>query len=115
MIVAATVVAARRATLMPISTSSFGDERDSRYSEYESSDQYETESMDFDGLSVADAETLLKRLGGGVAEKHRLVEGIGWKATIEAKGSGVTIRFDAHDELFDDLIRRFEEMASRAV
>ena len=100
---------------MPISTSSFGDERDSRYSEYESSEQYETESMDFDGLNLESAETMLKRLGGGVAEKHHLVEGIGWKATIEPNESGVTIHFDAHDELLDDLIRRFEEMADRAV
>jgi hypothetical protein len=81
---------------MPISTSSFGDERDGRYSEYESPEQYETESMDFGGL-------------------NRVVEGIGWKATIEANVSGVTVRFDAHDELLDDLIRRFEEMADRAV
>ena len=58
---------------MPISTSSFGDERDSRYSEYESSEQYETESMDFDGLNLESAETMLKRLGGGVAEKGGLV------------------------------------------
>lgn len=100
---------------MPISTSSFGDERDSRYTEYESPDQYETESMSFAGLSAPNAETLLKRLGGGVAEKHRVVEGIGWKATIEPDDSGVTVRFDAHDELLDDLIRRFEEMAARAV
>jgi hypothetical protein len=101
--------------LMPISTSSFGDERDSRYTEYESSDQFEHESMSFEGLTPQDAETLLKRLGGGVAEKNHVVEGIGWKATIEAETSGVTIQFDAHDELLDDLIRRFEEMAARAV
>ncbi len=100
---------------MPISTSSFGDERDQRYSEYESSDQYETESMDFAGLSPATAEAMLKRLGGGVAEKHHTVEGIGWIATIDAIDQGVSIRFDAHDELLDDLIRRFEDMASRAV
>jgi hypothetical protein len=100
---------------MPISTSSFGDERDNRYSEYESSDQYESESMSFPGLTVPSAETMLKRLGGGVAEKNHIVEGIGWKATIEADADGVTIHFDAHDELLDDLIRRFEEMAARAV
>lgn len=100
---------------MPISTSSFGDERDSRYSEYESPEQYENESMDFDGISVASAENMLKRLGGGVAEKNRLVEGIGWQAIIEATDSGVTVHFAAHDELLDDLIRRFEEMAARAV
>ena len=100
---------------MPISTSSFGDDRDSRYSEYESSTQNEVESMDFDGLTPESAETLLKRLGGGVAEKHHIVEGIGWKAIIETNDSGVTVHFDAHDELLDDLIRRFEEMADRAV
>lgn len=100
---------------MPISTSSFGDERDSRYSEYESPEQFENESMDFAGLNAESAETLLKRLGGGVAEKNHIVEGIGWKATIEPVNGGVTIHFAAHDELLDDLIRRFEEMADRAV
>ena len=99
---------------MPISTSSFGDDRDQRYSEYESSDLNEIESMDFDGLTVESAENMLKRLGGGVAEKHHVVEGIGWKATIEPNDNGVTVHFDAHDELLDDLIRRFEEMAARA-
>jgi hypothetical protein len=99
---------------MPISTSSFGDERDNLYSEFESPDQYERESMDFDGLSVESAEAMLKKLGGGVAEKHHLVEGIGWKATIEPNDSGVTVHFDAHDELLDDLIRRFEQMADSA-
>lgn len=100
---------------MPISTSSFGDERDGRYSEYESSEQFETEIMDFSGLSVQSAETMLKRLGGGVSEKHHIVEGIGWKATIEPVTGGVSVRFDAHDELLDDLIRRFEEMANKAI
>ena len=100
---------------MPISTSSFGDERDSRYSEYESAEQFETESMDFPGLTAESAETLLKRLGGGVAEKHKIVEGIGWKTLIHPNDEGVTIEFQAHDELLDDLIRRFEEMAARAV
>lgn len=100
---------------MPISTSSFGDERDGRYSEYQSSEQFDTESMDFPRLTAQSAETLLKRLGGGVAEKNRVVEGIGWKAIIHANDTGVTIQFDAHDELLDDLIRRFEEMAARAV
>jgi hypothetical protein len=99
---------------MPISTSSFGDERDNRYSEYTSSEQFERESMEFAGLSVANAENMLKRLGGGVAEKGRVVEGIGWQATIEPTSSGVIVHFDAHDELLDDLIRRFEQMADRA-
>jgi hypothetical protein len=100
--------------LMPISTSSFGDERDNRYTEYESSELNESESMDFDGINAESAETMLKRLGGGVVEKHHILEGIGWKATIEPNATGVTVHFDAHDELLDDLIRRFEEMASRA-
>lgn len=99
---------------MPISTSSFGDERDNRYGEYQSDDLYETETLDFPNLRVDTAEALLKRLGGGVAEKHELVEGIGWKATITPSDTGVSVRFDAHDELLDDLIRRFEEMADRA-
>src|SRR4051812_24058545 len=97
---------------MPISTSSFGDERDNRYSEYEAPDNYESESMDFAGITVESAEAMLKRLGGGVSEKHHIVEGIGWKATIDPIVGGVTVRFDAHDELLDDLIRRFEEMAA---
>jgi len=100
---------------MPISTSSFGDERDSRYSEYGSAENYESESMDFANLTVPSAENMLKRLGGGVAEKNHIVEGIGWKATIEPSSTGVTVRFDAHDELLDDLIRRFEEMAASAL
>lgn len=99
---------------MPISTSSFGDDRDQRYTEYEASDQYETERLEFAGLTADAAENMLKRLGGGVAEKHQVVEGIGWMATIEPVDNGVAIRFDAHDELLDDLIRRFEEMAARA-
>ena len=100
---------------MPISTSSFGDERDNRYSEYESPEQYETESMDFPGLTAENAETLLKRLGGGVAEKLQVVEGIVCKTIIHPNDAGVTVEFHAHDELLDDLIRRFEEMAARAV
>ena len=71
--------------------------------------------MDFPRLTVQSAEDMLKKLGGGVAEKNHIVEGIGWKATIESNAVGVTIHFDAHDELLDDLIRRFEEMAARAV
>lgn len=99
---------------MPISTSSFGDERDNRYNEYQSPDHFERESLDFPGLQPGVAEGLLKRLGGGVAEKHEIVEGIGWKATITPTATGVSILFEAHDELLDDLIRRFEEMAERA-
>jgi hypothetical protein len=100
---------------MPISTSSFGDQRDSRYQEYTQADLYEKETMSFPHLSAELAETLLKRLGGGVAEKHRRVEGIGWAATLLPMESGVEVEFAAHDELLDDLIRRFEEMVERAL
>lgn len=100
---------------MPISTSSFGDERDNRYSEYEQPENYEEETLAFPGLAAETAEALLKRLGGGVAEKLHSVEGIGWQATIETVDGGVSVRFQAHDELLDDLIRRFEEMAENAV
>jgi hypothetical protein len=100
---------------MPISTSSFGDDRDSRYNEYESDAGYESETMDFPGITLAQAETYLKRLGGGVEEKLKTVEGIGWKAEIAAIDDGVTVTFNAHDELLDDLIRRFEEWVERGV
>ncbi len=98
---------------MPISTSSFGDERDNQYGDYERSDLYEQESMAFDGITLAQAEDILKRLGGGVAEKHKLLEGIGWRATISKTSGGVEVLFDAHDELLDDLLRRFELMAEK--
>ncbi len=96
---------------MPISTSSFGDERDNQFSD---GAIYETETLDFTGLSAAQAETFLKRLGGGVAEKHQSVEGIGWQAEIVENDDGVEITFHAHEELLDDLIRRFEEWVERA-
>ena len=98
---------------MPISTSSFGDSRDSRYDEYESEAQYEVETLEFPGVTPARAETWLKRLGGGVEEKERLLEGIGWKAEIARTDGGVSVTFHAHDELLDDLIRRFEEWVDR--
>ncbi len=98
---------------MPISTSSFGDERDNRYNEYESEDTYEQEIMEFPGITLVQAETYLKRLGGGVEEKLKVVEGIGWKATISPADGGVAVTFEAHDELLDDLIRRFEEWVER--
>lgn len=98
---------------MPISTSSFGDERDSRYSEYESANDYERETMSFPGITPLQAETYLKRLGGGVEEKLRRVEGIGWVAEIQETDGGVDVVFAAHDELLDDLIRRFEEWIDR--
>jgi hypothetical protein len=98
---------------MPISTSSFGDERDGIYGEYDSGERFDQETLEFPGLSPALAETFLKRLGGGVEEKLRRVEGIGWKATIEPTDTGVAVTFQAHDELLDDLIRRFEEWVDR--
>ena len=98
---------------MPISTASFGDERDKRYEEYTSADDYEEEVLDFLGLSPEQAETILKRLGGGVEEKLRRVEGIGWIGLIEPTEAGVQIIFKAHDELLDDLVRRFESWADR--
>lgn len=98
---------------MPISTSSFGDERDKRYNEYQSEDDYERETLEFPGITLVQAETYLKRLGGGVEEKLKVVEGIGWKATIAAADNGVAVTFQAHDELLDDLIRRFEEWVER--
>ena len=98
---------------MPISTSSFGDERDGRYNEYEKADSYTQEVMEFPGVSLQQAETYLKRLGGGVEEKLRRVEGIGWSAEIDSIADGVQVTFSAHDELLDDLIRRFEEWVER--
>ncbi|MFZ4848799.1 MAG: hypothetical protein ACOYL7_06710 [Caldilinea sp.] len=98
---------------MPISTSSFGDERDHRYNEYQSAEGYAQETLLFPGLTLAQAETYLKRLGGGVEEKLRRVEGIGWTATIDSASAGVAVTFAAHDELLDDLIRRFEEWVER--
>jgi len=100
---------------MPISTSSFGDNRDSRYSEYQSEEEYEAETMEFPAVTAAEAEAYLKRLGGGVDEKHKAVEGIGWRATIDEIDDGVAVTFTAHDELLDDLIRRFEEWVDRGI
>ena len=99
---------------MPISTSSFVDERDGRYGEYESNDLYDQETLEFSGITPEQAQTYLKRLGGGVDEKHTKVEGIGWQAEIAATADGVAVTFNAHDELLDDLIRRFEEWVDRA-
>jgi hypothetical protein len=98
---------------MPISTSSFGDERDKKYAEYQSADLYDQETMEFPGLDAPTAEALLKKLGGGVVEKYRQLEGIGWTATINPLASGVAVEFKAHDELLEDLLRRFEEMVDK--
>lgn len=98
---------------MPISTSSFGDERDQRYEEYQSSDDYEEEVMEVSGLTLVQVETILKRLGGGVEEKLRRVEGIGWHAIIDSTPTGVQVTVKAHDELLDDLVRRFESWVDK--
>ena len=74
---------------------------------------FDSESLSFPGMSPAVAETILKRLGGGVAEKHRSVEGVGFRAYIEPINEGVSVRFVAHEELLDDLMRRFEDMADK--
>ncbi|MBV7330696.1 hypothetical protein KFU94_21110 [Chloroflexi bacterium TSY] len=50
-----------------------------------------------------------------MTETHSLVEGIGWQAHIELIENGVSIDFTAHDELLDDLIRRFENMADSRI
>lgn len=76
-------------------------------------DEFDRESVAFPGISAAAAEAILKRLGGGVAEKHRAVEGVGFRADIEPQDDGVTVEFVAHEELLDDLIRRFEDMADK--
>ncbi len=98
---------------MPISTSNFGDDRDNKYGEYEHADEYEIEAIDYPALTLVKAETYLKRLGGGVDEKLRRVEGIGWQAEIAESDAGVLVTFKAHDELLDDLVRRFEEWVER--
>ncbi len=97
---------------MPISTPSFGDQ-DDRDPRFQSDELYDVDVLHFDELTPALAEKLLKQLGGGVAEKYELVEGIGWKARIEPTNGGVTIHFQAHNELIDDLMRRFEILAER--
>ena len=98
---------------MPISAPSLGDEEDSRDPRFQDDEMYETECLEFPQLSPGQAEAVLKRLGAGVVEKLALVEGIGWQARIEPAGGGVTIRFRAHDELLDDLLRRCEQQAER--
>lgn len=98
---------------MPISAPSLGDDEDKIDPRFQSDELYDTDSLSFSGLTPAQAETLLKQLGAGVSEKHELVEGIGWKALIEEADDGVVVHFNAHDELLDDLMRRFELLAER--
>lgn len=99
---------------MPISTSAFGDSRDDQYDEYGQDDLYDEETLNFPGLTAEQAEDFLKRLGGGVEEKLTSLEGVGWKALIAPIEGGVAVTFSAHDELLDDLIRRFEDWVERA-
>jgi hypothetical protein len=101
---------------MPISTSNMNDSGGDNFSEeFSREEMFDTETLDFPGLDPATAETLLKRLGGGVAETQKLIEGMGWRAHIQPTDSGVNIEFDAHDELIDDLIRRFEDWVDRTI
>ena len=97
---------------MPISSSSMENNPSEELSREE---MYDQESIAFTGLTPKTAETLLKRLGGGVSESQKLLEGIGWRATILPIDGGVEVEFDAHNELLDDLIRRFEEWVDREV
>lgn len=98
---------------MPAYPSSTGSQPDGQIPESNQQEMYDQETLSFPGISPGEAEALLKRLGGGVAEKHRLVEGVGFRATITPHEDGVSIEFDAHEELLDDLIRRFEDMADK--
>ncbi len=97
---------------MPISTPSFGD-NDNHDPRFQSNDMYDVDSLHFPGLTLPIAEKLLKQLGGGVAEKLEMVEGIGWKARMQKTDDGTTVHFHAHDELIDDLMRRFESLVDR--
>lgn len=72
-------------------------------------DRYDVETLNFPGVTVDQAKIYLTRLGGSVDETGRLLEGVGWKAHIAPMDGGVSVTFEAHDELLDDLIRRFEE------
>lgn len=98
---------------MPISAPSLGDDEDRKDPRFQTDEMYDTESLDFPGLTPEQAEGVLKRLGAGVVDKLELVEGIGWKAGIEPTDEGVIVHFHAHDELLDDLLRRFEQQAER--
>ena len=81
----------------------------------ESASDFDQETVTFEGMTPARAEKILMRLGGGVAEKHRRVEGVGFRATITPQENGVAVEFDAHEEVLDDLIRRFEDMADKVL
>ena len=80
---------------------------------FEEKDDFDRETISYTGVSPAQTELYLKRLGGGVAEKHRRVEGVGFQAAIVENNGGVDVIFYAHEELLDDLIRRFEDMIDK--
>lgn len=76
-------------------------------------EQYETETLEFPGVTLDQAKTYLTRLGGAADEKGHSLEGVGWKARLQPMDGGVSVTFEAHDELLDDLIRRFEEWTKK--
>ncbi len=80
---------------------------------FDEQDDFFQETLSFPGVSPAQAEACLQRLGGGVAEKHRRIEGVGFQAAIMQNDTGVDVTFYAHDEILDDLIRRFEDMIDK--
>ncbi len=96
---------------MPISTT--GDERDSRYSEYDQEEMFEQRRRlprHDAGPSGDTAQTARRRCGRkGQAPRGRRLA----RLVITPTADGVSVEFDAHDELFDDLVRRFEDMADR--
>lgn len=100
---------------MPISAPSLGGGEDARDPRFQSNELYDVEVMEFAGLTLPVAEKLLKQLGAGVSEKHELVEGMGWMARMEEVDGGVAVHFRAHDELLDDLLRRYEQLVEREV
>jgi len=82
---------------MPISTSSFGDERDNLYNEFQRADGYERETLTFPGLTPAQAENFLKRLGGARRRRRRIFSS-GWvavwrKSCAASRGSAGWRRF----------------------
>ena len=78
-------------------------------------EMFDKETLDYPGLDLATARNLLNRLGGGASKDPQVMEGLGWHAHIRPTDFGVTIDFDAHDELLDDLIRRFEDWVDRTI
>jgi len=101
---------------MPISTANMAESGGSNPSEELSrQEMFDTETLDYPGLNLATARNLFNRLGGGASEDPEVMEGLGWHAHIRPTDFGVTIEFDAHDELLDDLIRRLEDWVDRTI